>query len=74
MEKSCGACAYRNYLGDEHPCIDCDEDRCNFEPMKKTNEYKLKKASRSKMIAVLLNLITLTRGYNDDECLKFLNN
>lgn len=73
MEKSCGACAYRNYLGDEYPCIDCNEDRCNFEPMEKTNEYKLKKASRSKMIAVLLNLITLTRGYNDDECLKFLN-
>lgn len=73
MIKSCSACAYRNYLGDEHPCVDCDEDRCNFEPEEKTNEYKLKTAGRKKMTMVLLNLITLTRGYNDDECLNFLN-
>ena len=52
MEKSCSACAYRNYLGDEHPCVDCDDNRCNFEPMKKTNEYKLKSANRNKIIAI----------------------
>ena len=75
MEKSCSACAYRNYLGDEHPCIDCDDNRCNFEPMKKTNEYKLKSANRNKMIAMLLGLIASARFYdNDDECLNFLNN
>ena len=75
MEKSCSACAYRNYLGDEHPCIDCDDNRCNFEPMKKTNEYKLKSANRNKIVAMLLGLVASARFYdNDEECLDFLNN
>ena len=68
MERSCSACAYRNYLGDEHPCVDCDDNRCNFEPMKKTNEYKLRSANRNKMIAMLLGLVASARFYdNDDE-------
>lgn len=74
MVKSCSACAYRNYLGDEYPCVDCDEDRCNFEPMVKTNEYKLKSVSRAKMTMMLLDLIARSQGYNDDERLNFLNN
>lgn len=74
MVKSCSACAYRNYLGDEHPCIDCDDNRCNFEPMVKTNEYKLKSVSRAKMTMMLLDLIARSQGYNDDERLNFLNN
>lgn len=75
MIRSCGTCVYRDHLGDEYPCIDCDEWENHYEPKEKTNQYELKNANRNKMVTMLFDLVTNMPDYdNNDECLNFLNN
>lgn len=75
MIRSCSTCEYRDHLGDEYPCIDCDEWGNHYEPKEKTNEYRLKKASRNEVVTMLFDLVTNMPDYdNNDECLNFLNN
>ena len=54
MIRSCGTCVYRDHLGDEYPCIDCDEWENHYEPKEKTNQYELKNANRNKMVRCYL--------------------